>query len=226
LPVLLGIQLTEPVWLLFLAGSAITLLGAGSGQAGEKTLLGLTTLWFIIPVLGFVLLRPSLYDNFRQLLFLLPPVFLMAGILFSKVRQPVWQIALIALAVLPGLVNGIRLHPYEYIYYNSFVGGVNGAQRRFELDYWATSYREAAEYVNSVAPANSHVWVEGPAHVFEPFARVDLKVLHAFDPAIANREYYVVALSRYDLDQIISPDAETVYVVSRGGAPLTVVKKP
>ncbi|HEY0720038.1 MAG TPA: hypothetical protein VGE50_02170, partial [Gammaproteobacteria bacterium] len=35
-----------------------------------------------------------------------------------------------------------RLHPYEYVEYNRAVGGVAGAQRLFELDYWSTSLRE------------------------------------------------------------------------------------
>ena len=45
----------------------------------------------------------------------------------------------------------VHLHPYQYIYYNSFVGGVHGAFHNYELDYWGTSYYEAAEYVNQVA---------------------------------------------------------------------------
>src|SRR5258708_31195620 len=35
------------------------------------------------------------------------------------------------------------LHPNEYVYYNGFVGGVEGAQGLFKLDYWANSYAEA-----------------------------------------------------------------------------------
>ena len=35
------------------------------------------------------------------------------------------------------------LHPDQYVYYNAFVGGVEGAQRKFKLDYWANSYAEA-----------------------------------------------------------------------------------
>jgi hypothetical protein len=159
-------------------------------------------------------------------LFILPPVFLMAGVAFSAIKQPKWQVALIALAILPGIMDGIRLHPYEYIYYNRFIGGVNGAQRRFELDYWATSYREAAEYVNSVAQPNSYVWVEGPAHIFEIYAREDLKVLDAYNPELTDQEYYFVALSRYDLHLVLAPDAEVIHTISRDGAPLTVIKKP
>jgi hypothetical protein len=37
------------------------------------------------------------------------------------------------------------LHPDQYVYYNAFVGGVGGAQRKFKLDYWANSYAEAVQ---------------------------------------------------------------------------------
>jgi hypothetical protein len=37
------------------------------------------------------------------------------------------------------------LHPNEYVYYNGFVGGVEGAQGLFKLDYWANSYAEAVD---------------------------------------------------------------------------------
>ena len=230
LPVLLGIQLTEPVWLLFLIGFVITVIEYRAKRMetvyNKRLLLELVTLWFVIPILGFIIFRPTLYDNFRQLLFILPPVFLMAGVVFSRIKHPAWQIALIALVTIPGLVSGVSLQPYEYLYYNRFIGGVHGAQNRFELDYWGTSYREAAEHINSIAPANSSIWVEGPAHVFGPFARIDLKVLDAFDPSLTGTEYYVVILARHDLDKIIAPDAETIYTVAIEGVPLAIVKKP
>ncbi len=35
------------------------------------------------------------------------------------------------------------LHPDEYVYYNGFIGGVEGAAGLFKLDYWANSYAEA-----------------------------------------------------------------------------------
>jgi hypothetical protein len=37
------------------------------------------------------------------------------------------------------------LHPDQYVYYNAFVGGVEGAQHKFKLDYWANSYAEAVQ---------------------------------------------------------------------------------
>jgi hypothetical protein len=229
LPVLLGIQLTEPVWLLFLIGFLLAIVQITKKQDDQTSakagLLELTLIWFVLPILGFIIFRPSLYDNFRQVFFLLPSVFLMAGLAFSRIKAPQWQLALIALAILPGIVDGIRIHPYEYIYYNRFVGGIAGAQNRFELDYWGTSYRAAAEYVNSVAPANAPVWVEGPAHLFDSFARKDLKVLDAFNPALLGKSYYAVALARYDLEKVISAHTKTIYTVTCNGIPLTVIKQ-
>ena len=225
LPTLLILQFTEPVWILFLAGVSAAIIGFIKKREYSEILFLLLG-WFIIPILGFIIFRPPLYDNFRQVIFILPPIFLIAGVAFSKIKQPVWQIALIALVILPGIGDGIRLHPYEYIYYNRFIGGVNGAQRRFELDYWATSYREAANYVNHIAPANAYVWVEGPAHIFNSFARRDLKVLDAYEPELEGQEYYFVTISRYNLDEVIAPDTKIIHTVSVDGAPLTVIKKP
>ena len=37
----------------------------------------------------------------------------------------------------------VELHPYEYIYYNAFAGGVAGAAGRYDLDYWGLSLAEA-----------------------------------------------------------------------------------
>ncbi len=226
LPVLFGIQLTEPVWVLAIAGAVVSI---GRASRSEKRgLIELTILWFIIPFIGFIILRSALYDNFRQIIFILPPVFWLAGVAFEKIKNTKWQIALVTLCLIPGIVGIIRLHPYEYIYYNSFIGGMDGAQGRFELDYWGTSYREAAEYVNKIAPANAVIWVEGPSHLFELYAREDLKIYSDHEAERADHYDYVVATTRYNLDQASypDPDAKIIYKITRGDAILTVIKQP
>jgi len=175
---------------------------------------------------GFILSRTPLYDNFRQIFFILPPVFLMAGVVFEKVRQRIWQIVLIVLVVLPGLVGILRLHPYEYIYYNSFAGGEKGAFRRFELDYWGTSYREAADWLNENAPPDANVWVDGPANLLDLYLREDLHMYSTYEVERAEHYDYVVATIRYDLDLTSYPEAEIVYRIERGGGLLAVIKKP
>jgi hypothetical protein len=114
-----------------------------------------TAIWFLLPILLAIGLGTTLYDNGRHYLFLWT-----AGLLFAAVAIE-WVLALplpkgislglAAAALLPGLLGIIRLHPYEYVYFNELVGGVRGAFRRYDLDYWATSYREAMGYVNREA---------------------------------------------------------------------------
>ncbi|MBI5826008.1 MAG: hypothetical protein HZB18_18445 [Chloroflexi bacterium] len=222
LPALLAIQLTEPVWALSIAGW----IGSIVGGAKRRGLVELSLLWFVIPLILFIALRIALYDNFRQIVFIIPPVFLMAGVAFEKIKNIKWQIALIVLSLIPGVLGIISLHPYEYIYYNSFVGGVDGAYDRYDLDYWGISYREAAGYVNSAAPPNAAIWVEGPSHLFALFAREDLKIYSPSEVERAESYSYVVAMARYDFDKTSYPNAEIVYKIMRGNALLAVIKKP
>ena len=221
LPVLLGIQLTEPVWVLFFVGLAVAIVGLRE----KRDLLIVTLIWFILPALGFIAARSPLYDNFRQVFFILPPVFWMAGAAFEKVKKPALQIALIVLCLLLGVADGLRLHPYEYIYYNRFIGGVDGAFRKFELDYWGTSYREASEWLNENARTNAIIWVDGPSHLML-YLRPDIKMYSAYEAERADHYDYVVSTSRYNLDQTSYPDAKIVHEITRDGAVLTVIKQP
>jgi hypothetical protein len=222
--VLFAIQLTEPVWALSIAGWIVSIVGGGRSE--KRGLVELALLWLVIPLTLFIALHIALYDNFRQILFIIPPIFLMAGVAFEKIKNIKWQVAVIALSLVPGIFGIVSLHPYEYMYYNSFIGGVDGAYDRYDLDYWGISYREAAEYVNSVAPPNATVWVEGPSHLFALFAREDLKIYSPSEVERAESYSYVVALTRYNFDEITYPDAEVVYQIMRGDAVLAVIKKP
>jgi hypothetical protein len=179
LPRLLAAQLTEPALLLIPLGVALALPLLTRRGAAFATLLILLS-WFFLPAAYVVYRQPSIYNNFRQLLFILPPAFVLAGLavewIFRHVRSPIARIGLAGLILLPGILGIVRLHPYEYIYYNSTVGGVRGAAGRFELDYWCTSYREAMEQVNREAPANARIAVGPPVSAARAFARADLHV--------------------------------------------------
>lgn len=226
LPLLLAIQLTEPVWILFFVGLAVTIFGFVRKRVEQRELLAFTLAWFILPLVTFVILRPTLYDNFRQTFFIVPPIFFMIGLAFDQIQKPALQSALITLVILPGLLASVRLHPYEYVYYNQFLGGVDAAVDRFELEYWATAYREAAEEANRIAPPNANVWVDGPAHLFTRFAREDFHIYSPQEPERADHYDVVVTLARYDLEKTSFPEASIVYQVTREGAVFAVIRQP
>ena len=222
LPVLFLIQLTEPVWVLAAAGLIFTLQEISK----KRDLLIWALLWFLLPTILFVILHVSLYDNFRQVLFVLPPVFLLAGVALERIKQVQWQTTAIGLILMPGLIALVTLHPYQYIYYNSLVGGVGRVQGRFETDYWLTSYREAADYLNENASPGSVIWVEGPGNLYSIFAKEEQNV-YSWSRLEASEPFdYIVVTTRYDFDKTYYPEAEIIYTISRGGADLAVIKKP
>jgi hypothetical protein len=225
LPVLLGIQLTEPVWPLFVAGLALAITGLVKKREYVE-LLALTLVWFVLPLAGFILLRAPLYDNFRQIFFILPPVFMIASVPFEKIKQPLWQVGLVALVLLPSLIGMLRLHPYEYMYYNTFIGGEKGAFRRFELDYWGTSYRKAADWMNEFATPDTNVWVDGPAHLLEMYLREGFHLFSGYEKERAEHYDYVVSPTRYNFDLTSYPDAQIVHRVEKNGVLLAVIKQP
>jgi len=225
LPVLLGIQLTEPVWVLFLAGLTVAVVGLVKRREYVE-LLVLAAVWFVLPLAGFIVTRAPVYDNFRQVFFILPPVFMLASVVIEKIKRRWLQIGLIVLALLPGMIGILRLYPYEYIYYNTFIGGEAGAFRRFELDYWGTSYREAAEWLNEFGEPDTNVWVDGPAHLLELYLRDDFHVFSGNQTPRAEHYDYVVSMTRYDFDLNSYPDAEIVYRIERSGGVLAVIKEP
>ena len=60
-------------------------------------------------------------------------------------RRTGWAFAAllaVAMATQAGLM--VRLHPQEYAYYNQLVGGVRGAELKWEGDYWSNGMGQAA----------------------------------------------------------------------------------
>lgn len=102
----------------------------------------------------YLLLHPVIYDGDRQYLFIMPVLTLIAWMTireFFKGKHPFLMKS--AVAVFLGLnmvsiaADMVRLHPYEYIYFNELIGGLKGAEGKFETDYWGASLKEATEWL-------------------------------------------------------------------------------
>lgn len=108
----------------------------------------------LLPPLIVIATDAVLYDGIRHMLFLLPPLCVVAGIGLDRLASVIERIGLssanraaVGLLALwfgwQGLTMA-RLHPYQAIWYNSLVGGVAGAEGRFELDIWGSPLSAAA----------------------------------------------------------------------------------
>jgi hypothetical protein len=181
----------------------------------------------VLPLASLILSRATMYDNFRQILFLLPPLLLLAGlpldIIFSILRPAALRLTLLLLLAFPGIYAIVRLHPYQYVYYNSFVGGTAGALRRFELDYWFTAYSEAGRWLSDNVPVNAKIAGDGPTYLLRPYLRPDLKLQEIDHPE--EQVDYFLSTSRYNQDLTSYPQAKVIHSITRDGAILTVIKQ-
>jgi hypothetical protein len=224
LPVLLVVQLTETTLLLALVGVFSIL------KKFRWDLVALFLVWFALPAAGIILMRVSLYNNFRQVFFILPPLFLIAGLgldwLFQFIQRPPIRVLLLFLILLPGLYANVTLYPYQYIYYNQLVGGVRGAYRAYELDYWDLAFKEGQSYINQTADANANIFVGDSKPSAQKFARPDL-IFNAFGGRKKNwQKYdYILVSTATNSDEKFA-EFPTVFVVERAGVPFVYVKKP
>jgi 4-amino-4-deoxy-L-arabinose transferase-like glycosyltransferase len=228
LPVLLTIQFTEPLILAWCVGMIVlgTLLLREQVRAD---LIIYLSLGFALPLFALILLNSPLYHNFRQVLFVVPPIFVTAAfaldVMFRKVTMQWMRVVLILILALPGLYSSMRLYPYEYMYYNSLVGGTARVQDRFELDYWRTSLREAAVRLNEFAPPQSKIIISGSAALFNLYARPDLFVetVNSSTQELNGGYDYSVQLSRWQKWNIY-PDAAIEFLIERNGVVVATIR--
>lgn len=154
LPTYILLDLPELVLVLLAACPVLAVLEMSRGGAAlrPERVLGFFLLGFTIvfPVGYAIAIKAVLFDGMRHFLFVLPPIAVAAALVGDHLfgwlagfpyRRPVY--AGLALYVIAHVTVMAMLHPDEYVYYNAFVGGIDGAQRKFKLDYWANSYAEA-----------------------------------------------------------------------------------
>lgn len=113
----------------------------------------------LISYLSIIIIKKAtLYDSYRQILFLIPPIALIAGYgftevlaylkLYKKYYLPMIFTVAISCSYILVLKDIYILHPYEYIYFNELVGGLQGAYGKYETDYWGSCYKDLAFWLN------------------------------------------------------------------------------
>ncbi len=226
---MLGITLTEPVWILFFIGAVIAASLMVKRKLDWKEFVPFS-LWLIIPFSYVILSTPPQYDGFRHFTFLLPPVFITAGFAFSKlfeINKIKWlNPILVLLIVLPGLAGIIQLHPYQYTYYNSFVGGTNGAFRRFETDYWLTCYKEVFDQLDELGYGKQTLYVHRNKYLASQY-ELDQIQIEQFEPdQDSTKKGDLLLLStRSNNDQRYHVNDPEVITIIKNGAVFCMVKR-
>ena len=104
------------------------------------------------PIAYAIAIKAVLFDGMRHFIFVLPLIAVAAALVADRACARLEHLPYRRLICVMLFIYGVghisimaMLHPNQYVYYNAFVGGVGGAQRKFKLDYWANSYAEAVQ---------------------------------------------------------------------------------
>ncbi len=109
--------------------------------------------------LGVLVLHPTVYDEERHLLFLYPPLLVLAALGLDDLGDRV-KYALAALVVAGALVSYAQWGRYAYVYKSPLIGD-RGAHR-FMGDYWGACIPLAVDALAGRVPPGADVAVPGP----------------------------------------------------------------
>lgn len=129
-----------------------------SKPVSEQLLVELFVLFvFAFPVAYVTAIGANLYSGIRQMLFVVPPLAIMASVgvyrLFQRIPRRSLKVPavglVVALMALP-LHHQASTFPIDYVYFNAVSGGNKAAWGNYEYDYYFHGMKEATEYLRNL----------------------------------------------------------------------------
>lgn len=182
---------------------------------------------FYIPLIIIFIVRPALYDSWRHFLFLTIPLIIIAVygayaiFLIKNNLIKVILFSLIAVNLFATAVEMKVLHPYQYIYYNSLVGGLKGVNGKYETDYWGAANREAVEWFNKNINNPDKIYyliTEG-----DPLSTGYYFKKNMFFTYDYNKANYAISFTRWNSDKKYS--GKIIHIIEREKVPLIYIKE-
>jgi len=118
-------------------------------------------IWIFMPLCSVIFLKSVLYDGWRQMFFIYPPLILLSlfGMccIYEKfkskliVRNIDIGIATLGVIILLNMASVaqamVTYHPYQAVYFNATARMLFDIRKTFEIEYWGISYRRALEFI-------------------------------------------------------------------------------
>jgi len=222
------------------SGIIAFLLNTKKNYSSNQKLQLLMLVFTIVFPITFVLLKKSnLYGAWRHFLFIYPGIILIAALgihaILMRYKQRLVHIGTIIL-LLALSVHPLRFmasnHPYYYLYYNQFVGGLKGAYGNYETDYYYHSMREGAEWLKEYLkdkPHKSDITIGGNFAI-QWYFRDNTTLKMVYFPwqnrSEYNWDYAVIAnsyISPFQLKYKLWPPANTIHTIYADGIPVCAV---
>jgi len=208
-------------------------------SVSQKLKLSLLGFSVVFPIVFVVLIQSNLYGSWRHFLFVYPGIILIAALgihaLITSYKNLLVRVSAIVL-FLTLAVHPVRFmaanHPYYYLYYNQFTGGLKGAYGNYETDYYYHSMREGAEWLQEYLknkPIKAEIVVGGNFPI-QWYFRNDKAIEFVYFPWQNRSEYnwdYVLVANSYippfQLKNKIWPPSNTIHTIFADGIPICAV---
>lgn len=257
-----GVRLYEKPWyyipkMILITAPIALILGFGISLILawiKKDKLGLLIVFLLIFVsvfpLAYAIYKKSyVYNGWRHFLFIYPSLVVLAMIGWNNLAQivknkfvyiGVWSI--FGLLLLKPIFWNIKNHPYQYMYFNEIVGGIQGAQGNYDIDYWNQTPRAAFEWLVKNKPELLELNADGKSKL-KVNANSNAEALKTFVPegknvqclwtremewTNNNWDYAIWSTRTLSKDQILDgywPPKGTIHTINVDGVPVTAIVK-
>lgn len=106
---------------------------------------------FFVPLTLVITMDAVLYDGWRHMYFIYPAFVMLMAFGLNELLKHRNKILIWSLCLLQVIITGsfmIKNHPFEHIYFNSFVPHTdNYLGEHYELDYWGTGHKQGLEWL-------------------------------------------------------------------------------
>jgi len=235
------VRLPEIVLLGFISLLMLGIFNVNRFKSGNINFVGSPALmaWLTVIVatvfpLAFVLWdEPALYNGVRHFTFVIPPIIVLSALglhynwlaLREHRKKLTGFIALNLVLIAMTCVTLVRLHPYQYIYYNQFAGNIAEAEKDWEADYWSSSLREASDILEAKIAEDADTKRSEPylvavcAESIQGAAYLDKRFKVTKNWIAAD---FFISTTNMHCDKVLQ--GETIGTINRLGATLAVIK--
>jgi hypothetical protein len=182
------------------------------------------------PLVAIWLFNSILYDGWRQLFFIYPPLLLLGVGAFHRwralskknIEQGLYRIGyaaawgLMALALVSNLVIIVQRHPNQQAWFNVLAG--KQPKLRYEMDYWGLSFKQGWEEIkdrsgNDTITVCASPWLPGKFNYdYTLDSTAQQRILFTGDPAKAD---YFMSIVRFEGDFSKYKNKEAPYLPPR-----------
>ena len=161
----------------------------------QKIIVGSILVSIISIIFLLIFFDVNLYDELRQILFLIPLIIIIAFISLYAFSKKI-LIIFSALTIFIFIIQNILIYPYQYGWFNSFSLFTN-LNSKFELDYWGVGGRNIANKINNskqILEIKNKCIYSAPEHLLKPFLNEEfacVKPLKSIYPS--SKEKYILA---------------------------------